>query len=561
MQAILMGLVKIRNMTDNTAASLKVLGVNADDMKAKMEDGSMTVFQALQIVAEAIDRNKGKVKEVGAVMQDVFGRQARTSGDNLGKAIANLNTNLEETKRQTGDVGNAYNDLYEANVKLEQALQKTFGYKGWEEMATGIKTKLVSAMANVLELAEKINTLLVNYTGKGYFDNVYESATRALGPLGTMLRLLKDINKEKGGDAGGGAAVGGAISGARNDSVSVIPEIVVYGNRKGNSGGKGSSTTIKTEEQLNNENIQKLTQEYIYASEQRQAAIRDEIKVLQERNSVIQQMKDEALGKVGPDRSGFTVIDTSAMKLPELSAVTIPIKFDIDTTGMTALEVLEAELENLKEQQQAFGGVSSEVWQHYKELINQAQAKIDEFKGKTPVKNLEEDADGTAKSFQKAAGAISSIGSAMQSIEDPTAKILGMIAEAIASIALGFSQAIGKDIGKSGNVWYGIAAAAAGVASMITTISAIHSATGYAQGGVIEGTHYSGDMQYARVNAGETILTRAQAGIIAGALEGGGLQNLRLSATISGEQIRLALNNNGRRTGRGEYVTTNFQRG
>ena len=257
----------------------------------------------------------------------------------------------------------------------------------------------------------------------------------------------------------------------------------------------------------------------------------------------------------------LAAVDIDAMTLGQLTPEPIPIKFDVDMSGMTALQMLEAQLENLKEQQEAFGGVSSEVWQHYQELINQAQAKIDEFKGKTPVKNLEEDADGTAKAFGKAAGAISSVGSAMSQIEDPTAKILGMIAEAIATIALGFSQAIGKDIGKNGNVWYAIAAAAAGVASMITTISAIHSATGYAQGGVIEGTHYSGDMEYARVNAGETILTRAQAGNLVSQLEGGGLQNLRLSATISGEQIRLALNNNGRRTGRGEYVTTNFQRG
>ena len=100
------------------------------------------------------------------------------------------------------------------------------------------------------------------------------------------------------------------------------------------------------------------------------------------------------------------------MTLGQLAPEPIPIKFDVDMSGLTALQMLEAQLENLKEQQEAFGGVSSEVWQHYQELINQAQAKIDEFKGKTPVKNLEEDADGTAKAFGKAASAISSVGSA-----------------------------------------------------------------------------------------------------------------------------------------------------
>jgi hypothetical protein len=60
-------------------------------------------------------------------------------------------------------------------------------------------------------------------------------------------------------------------------------------------------------------------------------------------------------------------------------------------------------------------------------------------------------------------------------------------------------------------------------------------------------------------NAGELVLSRSQQSTLASALEGNGLGNLNLSATISGEQIRLVLNNNGRRTGRGEYVQTNFR--
>jgi hypothetical protein len=61
-------------------------------------------------------------------------------------------------------------------------------------------------------------------------------------------------------------------------------------------------------------------------------------------------------------------------------------------------------------------------------------------------------------------------------------------------------------------------------------------------------------------NAGELVLNRAQQGNLAAQLGGGGLQDLNISAIITGEQIRLVLNNNGRRTGRGEYVTTNFRR-
>jgi hypothetical protein len=59
------------------------------------------------------------------------------------------------------------------------------------------------------------------------------------------------------------------------------------------------------------------------------------------------------------------------------------------------------------------------------------------------------------------------------------------------------------------------------------------------------------------VNSGELILNRAQQGVIAQELEGGGFANLQLDTIIESEDIRIVLNNNGRRTGRGEYVQSN----
>ena len=97
---------------------------------------------------------------------------------------------------------------------------------------------------------------------------------------------------------------------------------------------------------------------------------------------------------------------------------------------------------------------------------------------------------------------------------------------------------------------------------MLSTIATIKSVTKgvYAEGGIVPGNNMSGDNVPVMANSGELILTRAMQSNIASQLEGGGVQNLRLSATITGEQIRLALNNNGKRTGRGEYVTSNFMR-
>lgn len=178
------------------------------------------------------------------------------------------------------------------------------------------------------------------------------------------------------------------------------------------------------------------------------------------------------------------------------------------------------------------------------------------------LNQVNQDAKESSDLFSKAAHAISNMGSAMRSIEDPATKIAGMVAEAVASIALGFSQAIGEDIGTNGSVWYAIIAAAEGVSAMIMTISKIHSSTGYAQGGIVEGNSYSGDNLRGSdfgIDAGELILNRAQQGNLASQLSGnsGGAS---FQPYVTGEYIFLGANNHTRATGQGEIVTTGMLR-
>ena len=233
------------------------------------------------------------------------------------------------------------------------------------------------------------------------------------------------------------------------------------------------------------------------------------------------------------------------------------IKLGIDPSSIGLTESFEKAFDNID--------VSNGTLQEIVDKINEELKKI----GKDPIKidfdtgSVKKQSKDMSKNWKDAASAIQSVGSAMTSIEDPAAKIMGTIGQAIASIALGFAQATASD-SKLG-VFGWIAAIAAGTATMISTIAAIHSATGYANGGMIKGNSYSGDNLMAQgpsgeligLNAGEIVLNRAQTANVASALQGNGIQGMNLTATIRGEQIRLALNNNGRRTGKGEYVQTN----
>ena len=177
------------------------------------------------------------------------------------------------------------------------------------------------------------------------------------------------------------------------------------------------------------------------------------------------------------------------------------------------------------------------------------------------VQQLGEDAKYSAKEFGKAASAVSQLGSALTQIEDPTAKVAGMIAQAIATIALTFAKSLEKTFGP----WDWIAAAAAGTATMVSTITAVRSSTSqnFSEGGIVKGTSYSGDNITANggeigLNAGEVILTRAQQGNLAEQLEDReSISGIGGTPYVTGEQIYLGLNNYLKGAGLGQIVTSN----
>jgi predicted nucleic acid-binding Zn-ribbon protein len=202
--------------------------------------------------------------------------------------------------------------------------------------------------------------------------------------------------------------------------------------------------------------------------------------------------------------------------------------------------------------------IPDEEWQQLVETINAAIADLDIKPLKIDVESggVTQEAKQVSNSWRDAARAVGAVGSALNQLENPAAKVAGIVGQAIANIALGFAQATAKSSNLGIFGW--IAAIAGGLGTMISTISAIKSATAgsYAEGGIVPGNSFSGDRLQANVNSGELILNRAQQDNVAQQLTNGIGGNLQLSAVVTGEQIRLALNNNSRRIGRGEYVTS-----
>ena len=285
----------------------------------------------------------------------------------------------------------------------------------------------------------------------------------------------------------------------------------------GRSRGGGNKTEL-TEMQQNQQTINTLTQEYVKISDNandatraRQDEIQKEIQLLQQRNNLLKLYAEQAQGKL---QGG-----------------------DIQTTGLG----------------------SDSIWGSFKDIKIEGLSEDQMKKVRDGMASMNQTAKESQRSFSLAATAVNAMGNALGSIKDPGVQIMGMIGQAIASIALGFAQASAQE-GKGG-VWYWIAATAAGLATMVATISSIHSATGYAQGGIVEGNSYSGDnMMFGGdglygLNAGELVLTKSQQNSLAQQLSGNGMGNINVSGRISGTDILLSADRAAQASGRGQLVT------
>ena len=180
------------------------------------------------------------------------------------------------------------------------------------------------------------------------------------------------------------------------------------------------------------------------------------------------------------------------------------------------------------------------------------------------------------ESTEKLAKAMSGLSSIMSGIEGIGIEIPGEIKDVINVIqsAMAIIQGVQTVISvfSTSTETANTAAVIANTVALgaLTTAMAANTATnlvpGLAGGGIahaangfIGGNTFSGDQIPIMVNAGELILNRAQQGNLASQLQGGGMGNLQLEAVVRGEDLRFIINSNGRRTGRGEIVTTNFR--
>ena len=431
--------------------------------------------------------------------------------------------------------GEAYKKELEERKKLErQAYIEAVGKVAAQRGVS--KQDLLTALSGSYGSYESLKAIPMSgketrYTPGGMFGGSIaydvEVPANRQEKLASALRRLNDTELQS------LQALGAQAERTGNEIASVDKQLTrVLNGRQG--GGGGGTTTVKTsapkeitEMQSNQQRINELTQEYVNISDKstqevidRQAAIREEIYLLEERNSKLKLYQEQAQGRF--------------------------MGGEVQTSGLTGEGFRGFAAADL-----SVPGISFEK------------------NNKTDKTNKQEKDIG--ESTSKLASGLSTLTSGIESlgfeIPDGVKQFIGAI-QGISSIIQGVQTVI--SVFQTSSMTANTAAIIANTAALT-----VNNATRFfpllANSGIvphaagsrfIEGNTFSGDNIFAGgafVNAGELVLNKAHQNALANQLSGGGLSQLHLEATVTGEDLRFVINSNGRRTGRGEIVTTNFR--
>ena len=514
MNAIVMGIKNIRLMTKATSDALAQLGIDGEKMSRQLSDGSLTIFDALKQVANQIQTVDSNSKEAGEVMQQVFGRQGAMAGTKLGEAIATLNTNLEDTKKQTGELGDALADLQTANEKLNKAIRDCFEYDGWDQMAAGIRSNLITALAGVLEKLAAIKTELRDlFNGntltdwlKGKFADGQKGNNPKLG-LGGM-----NWNAQNTGPQGSYTVVtdknGKVISTQHQDLTTLQPTRTVNPRRTTGGGNSANAPTYAADSiAAQQAEVQRLTKLWQESGE----AVRGQyLQPLVDAEKKLQQMKDE-----------------------------MSMQKDV-----------------------AMGKYSGEGAEDFRESM----------RGIKGVSTFSEDTKTPLLLDEKAMKIITD---QIKKITKPTKKAEVSMTQQLGVIAGGMNNVVGGLENLGIEIPQGLKSILGGMQSLLSIVSGIativaaiqtiqtaslfkfansgivpHAANGY----YVPGNRFSGDTTPILANAGELILNKAAQGNLASQLSDGGLSNLQLETRVDAEELIIMLNNNGLRRGLGRFI-------
>lgn len=200
LDAIKQANARLREMNKSTADALDAIGINSQKVTDDLATGMRSTFDVLQEVSAKLAELPPASQEVGNVLMDVFGKQGRDAGLEMIKSLADINTNLDEVKKGTGELGELEAQQADAEKELQVALATLFDKTGgnFERMKANISIFVKKALTSLIKgFINLTNYIIDAYNKSAAFRAVWAGiaalVTAQFKLIANVLNAFKDL--------------------------------------------------------------------------------------------------------------------------------------------------------------------------------------------------------------------------------------------------------------------------------------------------------------------------------------------------------------------------------
>lgn len=510
----------VNNMSDSIAGKTAEMTDNWENFKASIGGLLKPAYLgAIQTTTSAIDAMTKAIERLKAIAGDVTVGDANYSNStqnalkyatDKGNKGGKTNKEKEAIRKKTINRGIAYevargkridNAISQKSAELQARLHPKRSVKPYP---TWTAKKTVSQLKNEISdlIHQKSQT---NARIKSYKASLNES------PYETPKPTAPTIPSGKGG--GGRSTNKGGGGRNTNTNTEVIPHGSLAELEKELSAARKAASNAVGEEAYNQamETVKKIEDKI------------GNFKFNSYKNAENSPIKDNDLSKMKMPKNGVLGVSLG-----------LPKKDELDDFAKTIADSMEKVREETQKAEEEFKNLTDSIRNQYGGQIADFATRFAEL-----AKFIK---DGGSTTEAAAAGLVM-LGDSLQTIAgDGAIAKAGAIMAAIGQCVLGFATASAQAAALGPFGW--LAFVGAGLGTLATMISTIQ---GFSEGGIIGGGLNHGDMQLARVNAGEMILNNSQQARLFDLLDGGaamiGNNQGKVDFRISGQNLVGTLRN------------------
>lgn len=578
-----------QTLADEFGASQQALTTIVDNFFQSMANADFSVFD------NGLSNIISRAKEAYQAFDDLFNMSQSFSVQN-----ARLNNQFQKNINEIRQKKDSTNPQDQARVKelteqnkriIEQ--QTKGGMKLYDQTIKGLQAEIAAGTGMASKISESAiyriveNDIDALKDGRARYEKQYKQYESKRAAL---QKKYRDKSKET-----NAVSVGGGFSQTQSSyGKGYIEELTKLQNKYGEAIAANYLLQRKSDEELQAFN------------DKLKAGLQSQSQGISNQSKMIRYAKEDSVakgGKAGGTKSAAPVYDTGSIGWyeQEIARLQKGIKFKTDTTEIEAaqreikslqdslaslthpqtikieridispvsftktLQQMQGEMAEIKipvrsvkdQYEQLVSGLHNTLQMYDIGMIGEQKAKelvasINEEIKKLGLKPLDVRVTTNAdKELGQITSAVGSLGDSFSmlgnAIQLPELNAMGIISSAVANVMSGFAQALASPANTVGGVFTWIAASVAGLAQVANIVSQIHSMSGFANGGIVQGSGgFVGDRNLIRVNSGEAVLTKGQQANLWRMLDGGAGsvgKGGNVTFTIAGSTLKGVLRN------------------